>query len=285
MDNQKTLFFVGAHPDDETFGIGGTLAHYASLGVKVYYLCGTRGDVGVADPEFMKGYTEVGDMRWAELECASRELGLAGIFHLGYRDSGMPGSEDNRHPQALVNAPVEEVAGRVVKLMRELQPQVIITSDPIGGYRHPDHIAMHYAAVRAFELAGDAAAYPEAGAPYKPQKLYFVIMPRKLLRFFLKLLPLFGQDPHHMGRNRDIDLADMASVDFPVNAGVKLSKKDLEARDRATSCYRSQLKGAPRRSGILGRIQRISGHSDLYMRQYPEVTSGRKEKDLFAGVE
>ncbi len=285
MDKQKTLFFIGAHPDDETFGIGGTLAHYAARGDNVYYLCGTRGDVGVADPEFMQGYKEVGDMRWAELECAGKELGLAGIFHLGYRDSGMPGSEDNKHPKAFINAPVEEVAGKVVKLIRELKPQVIITSDPIGGYRHPDHIAAHNAAVRAFELAGDAGAYPEAGAPYKPQKLYFVVMPRKLLRFFLKILPLFGQDPHHMGRNRDIDMAEMASMEFPVHAAVKLSNGDLAARDRATACYRSQLRGAPRRSGLLGRIQRISGRSDLYMRKYPEVKSRWREKDLFAGVE
>ena len=72
MDNQKTLFFVGAHPDDETFGIGGTLAHYASLGVKVYYLCGTRGDVGVADPEFMKGYGV--ELPFSEMQMTRRTL-------------------------------------------------------------------------------------------------------------------------------------------------------------------------------------------------------------------
>jgi len=284
MGKQKTLFFVGAHPDDETFGIGGTLACYAAKGVKVYYLCGTRGEVGVADPEFMEGFETPGDMRWSELECASRELGLAGVFHLGYRDSGMPGSEDNNHPDALTSAPVEVVAGRVVKYIRELKPEVIITSDPIGGYRHPDHIAMHNAAVMAFRSAGDANAYPEAGEPYSPQKLYFVVMPRKLLRFFLRLLPLFGQDPRHMGRNRDIDMLSMTSVDFPVHASIKLTKEALEARTTATACYRSQLRGAPRRRGILGFIQRISGRNDLFMREYPKVNSRRREKDLFEGV-
>jgi N-acetyl-1-D-myo-inositol-2-amino-2-deoxy-alpha-D-glucopyranoside deacetylase/mycothiol S-conjugate amidase len=196
----------------------------------------------------------------------------------------MPGSEDNKHPDALTSAPIEEVAERVVKYIRELKPEVIITSDPIGGYRHPDHIAMHNATVLAFNKAGDAAVYPESGEPFRPQKLYYAVMPRKLLRFFLRLLPLFGQDPRRMGRNRDIDMLSMASVDFPVHASIKLSKEALEARDRATACYRSQLRGAPRRRGVLGFLQRVSGKRDLYMRAYPEVTSRRKEKDLFEGI-
>ena len=161
MDKQKTLLFVGAHPDDETFGIGGTLAQYAAAGVKVYYACATRGEVGTADAESMKGFSSVGDMRWAELECAARVLGLAGVVHLGYRDSGMAGSPDNQHPDSLAMAPLEQAAGRVVKVIRELKPEVVITHDPLGGYRHPDHIAVHRATVAAFKAAGDASMYPE----------------------------------------------------------------------------------------------------------------------------
>ena len=64
--------------------------------------------------------------------------------------SGMPGSEDNKHPQALVMAPLEEVTVRLVKIFRELRPGVVATFDPLGGYRHPDHIAVHNATVKAF---------------------------------------------------------------------------------------------------------------------------------------
>jgi len=148
MSTQQTLLFVGAHPDDETFGIRGTLAQYAAAGVKVYYACATRGEAGIADLEHMKGYATPGDMRWAELKCASGTLGLADVIYLGYRDSGMSGSEDNKHPQALVAAPIDQVVGRVVKVIRELKPEVVITSDPIGGYRHPDHITIHKATVQ-----------------------------------------------------------------------------------------------------------------------------------------
>ena len=77
--------------------------------MKVYYACATKGEAGTIDPQFfMSGLVTTGDVRWAELECAGKALGLAGIFHLGYRDSGMAGSPDNDHPQALCNAPVEQ---------------------------------------------------------------------------------------------------------------------------------------------------------------------------------
>ncbi len=159
MSKQKTLIFVGAHPDDETFGIGGTLAQYAAAGVKVYYACATRGEVGSVDPERIQGYATIGDMRWAELKCAAQILGLADVIHLGYRDSGMPGSDDNKHPEALAAAPIEQVTGRVVKVIREFKPQVVITFDPIGGCRHPDHIAIHNATVQAFNVAGYLKQY------------------------------------------------------------------------------------------------------------------------------
>ncbi|MDO8491835.1 MAG: PIG-L family deacetylase, partial [Dehalococcoidia bacterium] len=163
--NQRTLLYVGAHPDDETFGLGGTLAYYAAAGVKVYCACATRGEAGSISPEHLRGFASPGDLRWAELKCAGEVLGLTDVIYLGYRDSGMPGSVDNKHPQALAAAPVEEVAGRVVKALREFRPQVVITSDPIGGYRHPDHIAIHDATVMAFHAAGDPTQYPEAGPP------------------------------------------------------------------------------------------------------------------------
>src|SRR3989338_2894164 len=218
MTAKRTLVFVGALPDDESFGCGGTLAHYARQGDRVYYACAPRGEVGSADPEFMQGFATPGDMRWAELTCAAAELGLAGVIHLGYRDSGMPGSPDNRHPEALAAAPLEQVTERVVKILRDLKPEVVITFDPIGGYRHPDHIAVHNATVKAFHAAGDPAQFPAAGPAFQPQKLYFHVFPRGFLKVAVRVLPLFGQDPHRFGRNKDIDIASLAEVEFPVHA-------------------------------------------------------------------
>ena len=133
MNKQKTLIFFGAHPDDESFGIGSTLAQYVISGVRVYYVCSTGGEEGTVAPQYMKGYATIKRLRQAELKCAAQELGLAGVVYLGYHDSGMRGSESNKLPNSLAMAPIEEVAGRMVKIIRELEPDVVITHDAGGG--------------------------------------------------------------------------------------------------------------------------------------------------------
>jgi N-acetyl-1-D-myo-inositol-2-amino-2-deoxy-alpha-D-glucopyranoside deacetylase/mycothiol S-conjugate amidase len=281
-----TLLFVGAHPDDETFGVGGTLAKYVLSGVSVYYACATRGEAGSVDVALLKGYENIGDLRWAELECACGILGLAGLYGLGYRDSGMTGSENNHHPQALAAAPVEEVAERIVKIIRDIRPQVVITFDPIGGYRHPDHIAIHRATVMAFQAAGDPASFPGAGAPYQPDKLYFQVMSRTLLKIAMNVLPLFGQDPRRFGRNRDIDITALASVDFPVHARVQLTKDARELQEKARACHISQVgSGPPRRMSLMGLVAKLAGQRDSFMRAYPPPVKGRLEHDLFEALE
>ncbi len=283
MSKQKTLIFCGGHPDDETFGIGGTLAQYAAAGVKVYYVCATRGELGSTGSGALPEGTTLAEVRAAELECAARILGLAGVIHLGYRDSGMPGSEDNNHPEALAAAPPEQVTGRVVKIIRDLKPEVVITFDPIGGYRHPDHIAIHNATVEAFNAAADPEQYPEAGAAFQAQKLYFSLFPRWLLKVAVKVLPLFGQDPHRFGRNKDVDIASLVEVDFPVHAAVRLTKQAVKLREGATACYLSQADGGPPRTGILTLVFKLFGRRDLFMRAHPQL-DGRRETDLFEGI-
>jgi LmbE family N-acetylglucosaminyl deacetylase len=281
LNRPRTLLFAGAHPDDETFGAGGTLAQYAAAGVKVYYACATRGEAGSVRPGYLPENATIGEVRWAELKCAAGILRLADVIHLGYRDSGMPGSEDNKHPNALVMAPMEQVVERLVKVIRQVRPDVVITFDPIGGYRHPDHIKMHDATVKAFHAAADAQRYPDAGPAHQPQKLYFHVFPRTWLRVAVRIMPLLGQDPHRFGRNKDIDLASLTQVNFPVNAAVRLTRQAIAARDSATACHASQLDGGPSR---LWFIRRLFGERDLYMRGYPPPDGRRRETDLFQGV-
>lgn len=283
MNKQKTLLFVGAHPDDETFSVGGTLAYYASAGVQIYYACATRGEAGSIVSDSKHRYATVGELRWAELKCAAQILGLVDIIHLGYRDSGMSGSEENLHPEALVRAPLELVAGSVVKVIRKVKPQVVITFDPIGGYRHPDHIATHNAVVKAFYAAGDPEQYVEAGPTFHPQKLYFHVFRRRLFKVIVKLMPLFGQNPHHFGINKDIDIASLVNVEFPVHAAVRLTKQAGKARNMAIACHSSQT-GGRRRRGLLSLVDMFGRQSDLYMRAYPPVQDHRRESDLFEGI-
>jgi N-acetyl-1-D-myo-inositol-2-amino-2-deoxy-alpha-D-glucopyranoside deacetylase len=284
MERQRTLVLVGAHPDDETFGMGAALAHYVQKGYKVYYVCATRGEAGEAGPEYLQGYQTIGELRTAELKCAEKTLGLTGVIFLGYRDSGMAGSEDNKNPQAFINAPLEQATGRVVKILRELKPEVVVTSDPAGGYGHPDHIMAHKVTLKAFHAAGDAVQYKDAGPVFQPQKLYYSIFPHGFMRFMVKLMPLFGQNPHKFGKNKDIDLASMVAVEYPINAAVKLSKQDMAIRDKASACHASQGGGRPRRRGWFGFVRSISGQRDYFMRAYPPVTSKKKESDLFQRI-
>ncbi len=284
-DQTKPVLLAAlAHPDDESFGTGGTLALYASRGVQVHLVCATRGEAGEVDPEFMQGFDTVADRRVSELRCAAGILGLAGVHFLDYRDSGMTGSPDNQHPQALANAPIYDVAVRIAHFIRLLKPQVVLTFDPIGGYKHPDHIAIHQATVKAFYLASDPA-FQDDQPPYQPQKLYFHVMPKGMLRFAVRFLPLFGMNPRQFGRNHDIDLLSIVEGgDFPAHAWIDFHTVARQ-REAAAACHASQLGGAGmRRSGPLGWLMRWFGRKEQYMRAYPPVEGKLREKDLFEGV-
>ena len=278
----KTILAVLAHPDDETFGLGGTLAFYAKKGYDVYYVCATRGEVGAADEEFMQGYETIAEMRTAELTRAAKILGLKEVFFLGYRDSGMPGSEHNKHPDAQVAHSVDEVAGKVVKYIRDLKPDIVLTFDPIGGYKHPDHIHIQKATTLAFEKADDASFYPEVGSTYKPFALYYQVFPRWFLKWAVHIMPIFGRDPRKFGRNGDIDLTDLIA-DFPIHVSVDI-RSVAEIKSHASAQHASQGGGQMRR-GLMGFMMRLFREKEEYMRAYPPVT-GRftKKHDLFEGI-
>ncbi len=283
-DEKKVMLAVLAHPDDESFGMGGTLALYAQRGVEVNLICATRGEAGDISDEYLRGFESAADRRTSELRCAAGILGLTGVYFLDYRDSGMPGTEDNQHPNAFINAPLEVVAGRIVTFIRKLHPQVVITFDPIGGYKHPDHIHIHQATVRAFDLAGDPAYHdPENLPPYQPQRLYYHIFPKGAMRLLVRLMPLIRRDPRRFGRNGDIDLLDLVnSGDFPRHASIDY--RPVQARhDDAAACHISQLEGGPPRRGLIGRVWGFFGGKDYYMQAYPPVQGRVKQKtDLFA---
>jgi LmbE family N-acetylglucosaminyl deacetylase len=282
MTQNKTILSVLAHPDDESFGMGGTLALYAQKGYDVYLVCATRGEVGDVAPEHMQGYSSIAELREGELRCAAGHLGLKGVFFLGYRDSGMPGSPDNQHPDAQTAHSVDEVAGKVVKYIRELKPDVVLTFDPIGGYRHPDHIQTHKATVLAFEKAADPTFHPEAGAPFQPGRLYFHTFPRGFLKLAVKLMPLFGQNPRKFGNNGDIDMQSIAEVNFPIHARVDITSVQ-EIKAAAGACHASQGGGGNMGRGVLGLFIKLFGQREEYMQAYPPVNGKWKVKnDLLA---
>lgn len=283
---EKRILSVLAHPDDESFGMGGTLAKYASEGAKVHLICATRGEAGEVDPDCLDGYDSIADRRVAELNCAVKALGIDKLHLLPYRDSGMTGSQNNQHPQALINAPLEKVAGEIAAYIRTFKPQVVLTFDPAGGYRHPDHIFIHLATTRAFSLAGDPDFMSDL-PPYQPARLFYNTISRHFIRFNVRLLKFLGRDPSKYGKNEDIDLTLLAADDFPVhvriNYGPYAQKKMI-----ASECHASQGgRGLTRRPMRL-LAWFLGGRSrDQFMQAYPPPpeNKSRLKRDLFAGVD
>lgn len=277
----KTILAVLAHPDDESFGLGGTLALYAQKGYDTYLVCTTRGEAGTVDTEYLNGFKDTAELRTAELNRAAKILGLKEVFFLGYRDSGMPGTEENKHPDAQINHSVDEVAGKVVKYIRELKPDVVITFDPIGGYKHPDHIHLHKATVLAFEKAGDPTFHPESGLPFKPRVLYYQVFSRRVLRWMVRMMPLFGKDPTKFGRNQDVNLRELAEVEFPIHVRLDITPV-ADIKYEAGRQHASQG-GSQMRRGWMGWMTRLLGEREEFMRAYPRVENGRHKiaNDLF----
>jgi LmbE family N-acetylglucosaminyl deacetylase len=277
------LLAVLAHPDDESFGMGGTLAFYSWCGAATYLVCTTDGAVGDVAPELLARYGSVEATREAELRCAAEKLGLTGLELYGYRDSGMPGAPDNEHPRSLVSASFEELVARITHSIRAVRPHVVVTFDPVGGYGHPDHITTHLATVEAFQAAGDASRFPGALPPYRPQKLYYQVFPRFVLRLFVRLMPLWGKDPTRFGRNQDVDLTIFVNEEFPIHTRIDFRPVEPR-RAAAVACHASQISSPTLTQSIVGTLLRFFSGGETFMRAHPPVARRRRERDLFSGV-
>ena len=182
MTRVNGIMFVHAHPDDETVSTGATMAHYATAGVPVTLVTCTLGEEGeIHVPELALlapgEADQLGGYRLTELAAACAALGVTDHRFLGgagrYRDSGMMGTPANDHPRCFWRADVDQAAGYLVEIMREVRPRVLVTYDPNGFYGHPDHIQAHRVAMRAAELA--------TGEGFGPAKIYWTAVPKSVL--------------------------------------------------------------------------------------------------------
>ncbi len=277
------LLVVMAHPDDEAFGMGGTIAWYSWLGADVTLICTTGGEEGEVAPHFITQYGSKQATRHAELRCAAEKLGLSQVYMLGYRDSGMAGNPSNHHPDALASAPLEQVTAQVTRLIRMLRPHVVVTFDPVGGYRHPDHIATHQATVAAFARAGDAHDTASNLPPYQPQKLYYSVIPRGWLKWFVKAMPLLGRDPTRFGKNQDVDLTKLVEDEFPIHARIAYGIVE-DRRNAAVQCHASQMDSPTLTQSVVGWVIRAFAGGESFMRAHPTPVPGQIETDLLAGI-
>ncbi|MBW0018723.1 MAG: N-acetyl-1-D-myo-inositol-2-amino-2-deoxy-alpha-D-glucopyranoside deacetylase [Mycobacterium sp.] len=181
MSETPRLLFVHAHPDDESLANGATIAHYAARGAQVHVVTCTLGEEGEVIGDrwaqlAVDQADQLGGYRVGELTAALRALGVGGPIYLGgagrWRDSGMAGTEP-RSRRRFTDADQREAIGAMVAIIRELQPHVVVTYDPHGGYGHPDHIQAHTVTTAAVAAAGSGDS---PGEPWEVPKFYWTVL-------------------------------------------------------------------------------------------------------------
>ncbi len=279
----KTLLALLAHPDDESFGPGGTLAKYAHQGVDVHVIIATDGAAGTASEGYEDKQAELAAHRMGELKRATNILGVT-LHCLDYRDSGMNGDPVNNHPKAFINADKAEATGKVVSLIRQLKPDIFLTHDETGGYFHPDHIQCWKIGSAAFSAAADPSQYVELGMPpHQTKRMYFTAFPNRFVKFYVWIMRLRRQDPTKVGRNKDIDLTKLGMPAEKIHA--RIDFKDVWDIKRAASAEHGSQGGGGLISYIPQFLQKAFFGKEMFMRGYPPVPDGYQEDDLFAGIE
>jgi N-acetyl-1-D-myo-inositol-2-amino-2-deoxy-alpha-D-glucopyranoside deacetylase len=298
---------VHAHPDDETISMGGTLAHYAATNsaargeaTDVIVVTGTRGELGeivIPERDTPEEHAQLGETRMGEIAAAMRALGVSRWENLGYRDSGMDGTDGNSDPRSFhrhINTNLDDTTEPLVRLIRATQPDVIATYDDFGGYGHPDHIAAAKIARRAWEVAGDPTWRPAAGPAWSPKKLYEVRIPDSQRDAVLKLLESRGIEswwsepkdvpPEELEKWRAWR-AMMACPDELITTSINI-KEQLGAKRRAIQAHATQIKSDGPLLLLSDEDQIALGAREQYrlLAHRLDVAPVLPEEDLFAGL-
>jgi LmbE family N-acetylglucosaminyl deacetylase len=269
MTDPLRLLAVFAHPDDESMGMGGTLAKYAAQGVETYLVCASRGERGWFGPEEQNpGLGALGQLREKELENAVRELGIKGLYFLDYID----GEVDRVEPA--------EAIGKIATHIRRIMPQVVVSFPPDGNYGHPDHIAVGQFTNAAIVCAADASYQdPENFASHRVSKLYYMVDSEDFINL---VMPFVGDLTFPMD---DQLRGEVPWKDWMITTRLDMAEHCHTAW-RAIQCHQSQLPSL----GLLAGVHEDAGVAVLAMqgtfyRAFSLVNGGRKiEKDLFEGI-
>ena len=264
--------------------MGGALASHADRGVAIRLVTATSGEEGEIRQEGAATRETLGSIRRVELSCAVRALGLAELEVLSYRDSGMAGTSSNKHPQAFVNAPAEEVVELLVGEIRRYRPQVVLTFEPGGLYGHPDHIAICNHTTQAFRLASDATAFPhqlvDGVSPHAPDRLFYSARPKGFRMEWA--LALRG-----------------AGIDFPLPSPERTEEgtptevihlemqldRQLETKMACILCHRTQVAPDWPYHRVSREVALMILGREYYIRAYPEVSPREKvPADFFDGL-
>ncbi|MCP4164337.1 MAG: GlcNAc-PI de-N-acetylase [Chloroflexi bacterium] len=267
MDKHR-LLGIFAHPDDESFGPGGTLAKYARQDAEVHVCIVTDGAAGEVDPTYLdqSGVSNLAELRAAELACACQAL-HATCHSLGYGDSGMGGTARNGNQHNLHEVDLDEVAHDIAALIQKLCPEVIITHGPNGDYFHPDHIKVHQAVMRALTF--------EDVRNLESLRVYYSAIPYSQMKWGIRLLRLLRKDPTKFGENGDVDLTRVGTPNDEITVRLDVGPY-FEIKRAASACHVSQGGGG----GFDARwipdyvIRRLSRY-EYFVQVFPELSESK----------
>lgn len=269
---------VHAHPDDEVFRTGGIMAKYAAAGHRVIAVYATRGECGeMHDPDLSAedALPRLGEIREREVRRACAVFGVHELHFLGYRDSGMRDSDDNKRPDAFCNVPVDEAGARLAAVMRETRPQVVVTYDEFGekGYEHPDHVMVNRVTVAAFNSL--------LGEPGSPEKLYYGGRSREGFRQQVEGLRTLGLSiPWLKG---DFNFDEFGVPDSEITAHIDI-RNVAHLKKQALAAHRTQIPPDFYYFAVPDEAFTEFMGVEHFERIYPAPQPGEQEDDLFEGI-
>ncbi len=277
---ELSLLGVYAHPDDEQI-MSGVFAKAAADGIRTGLICTTRGEYGeIADPALATP-ENLGVVREHELRAASAVLGIKYLYFLDYKDSGWFDRPENTAPDSFNMADPDEATGRIVKLIRDFKPTVIITFDPTGGYGHLDHVQVYKLTMRAFRDAADPDRYPEAGVPWQAKRLYYCSFPRSQMRRFAEMMQEAGVESSFSV----VDFKNMGLTDEQITNVIDVSEW-VPLKEKSLECHRTQynpdnpLSRIPKEMQV--RLRSFEHYALAGGTSLPDTEEARD--DIFAGL-
>ncbi|MCW2844677.1 MAG: mshB 1, partial [Nocardioides sp.] len=298
----QRLLLVHAHPDDESIGNGATMARYVAEGRGVTLVTCTAGEMGeilVPELEHLAADREdgLGAHRRGELELAMKELGVTDHRFLGgfgaYRDSGMKWHEDGHavaadevHENAFWHADLTAAADRLVEVIREVRPQVLVTYDQFGGYGHPDHIQAHRVAMYAAQLAAVPSYRRDLGAPWEIAKIYWTAMSESRMRASLRALRDAGDSTTFEGMDPDGPLPHFITPDENLAAVVEASDY-VDRKMAALAAHATQITTDGPFFALSNSLGNVAWGSEFYRivkGPQGELNEDGLETDLFSGL-
>ena len=264
------MLLAHAHPDDEAISTGGVMMKAKAHGHRVVLVTATRGEVGeIHNMDESASRPRLGEIRTDELKAAGEILGVDRIEILGYRDSGMVDTADNKDPRSFHQARIDETAGKLAAVIRDERPDVVVTYGEDGVYGHPDHIKAHHVTNAAFDMLDREG--------WAPKKLYYAAIPRSMMEAFMKQMP----EEARQAQNTNMRIA--GTPDELVTTRVDVHDY-VDQKRKAFAAHVSQNDPSSWFATMASQIYELAFGTEYYQLARGKPGSELPEKDLFDGI-